>query len=248
MTAKLNTGCSVVVPPVVRNVILKLPAATAVTNRSYKSVPDFWFKIITSVAATVLFVTVNDAAVADPAALNKVIAPDVLLRVTPVVRLVNCVTAPPAPVAYPTPAVPVEAITPVAVRLVPVAAPITGVTNVGVFANTAAPVPVSSVRAAAKFALDGVAKNVATSVAKPDTPVAIGKPVQLVNVPEVGMPRIGVTNTMLVDVQAEMLPLATVPNAGVTNAGLVLNTKRPVPVSSVIAARRLALVGFAKKV
>jgi lipid-binding SYLF domain-containing protein len=73
---------------------------------------------------------------------------------------------------------------------------------------------------------------------------------------------------MLVDVQAEMLPLATVPNAGVTNAGLVnvpvltvgfvmtgvtsvgvvLNTNTPVPVSSVIAVRKLALVGFAKKV
>ena len=109
-------------------------------------------------------------------------------------------------------------------RLVPVAAPMTGVTNVGVLANTAAPVPVSSVSAAARFALDGVAKNVATFAAKPETPVAIGKPVQLVNVPEVGTPRIGVTQV-----------------------GLVLNTSKPVPVSSVIAARRFALVGVAKK-
>ena len=52
---------------------------------------------------------------------------------------------------------------------------------------------------------------------------------------------------MLVDVQALMLPLATVPKAGVTKVGLVLNTSRPVPVSSVIAARRLALDGVAKK-
>jgi hypothetical protein len=100
----------------------------------------------------------------------------------------------------------------------------TGVTNVGVLANTAAPVPVSSVSAAAKFALDGVAKKVATFAAKPDTPVAIGKPVQLVNVPEVGMPRIGVVKV-----------------------GLVANTNRPVPVSSVIAVRRFALDGAAKK-
>ena len=99
MTAKLKTGVSVVVPPVVRNVRLKLPAATAVTIKSYRSVPDFWFKIITSVAATVLLVTVKVAAVVEPAALNMVIAPDVLFSVTPVVRLVNCVTAPPAPVA-----------------------------------------------------------------------------------------------------------------------------------------------------
>ena len=88
MTAKLKTGVSVVVPPVVRNVMLKLPAATAVTIRSYRSVPDFWLKIITSVAATVLFVTVKVVATVVPAALNSVIAPVVLSIVTPVVRLV----------------------------------------------------------------------------------------------------------------------------------------------------------------
>lgn len=99
MTAKLNTGVSVVVPPVVRNVKLKLPAATAVTIKSYRSVPDFWFRIMTSVAATVLLVTVKVAAVAEPAALNRVIAPVVLSSVTPVVRLVAWVTVPPAPVA-----------------------------------------------------------------------------------------------------------------------------------------------------
>ena len=84
--------------------------------------------MITSVAATVLLVTVKVAAVVVPAALNMVIAPDVLFSVTPVVRLVNCVTAPPAPVAYPTPAVPDEVTAPVAAKLVPVAAPSTGVT------------------------------------------------------------------------------------------------------------------------
>lgn len=131
----------------------------------------------------------------------------------------------------------------VSARLVPVAAPIAGVTSVGVLANTFAPVPVSSVSAAAKFALEGVAKNVATLAPKPDTPVAIGRPVQLVRVPEVGTPRIGVTSTMLVEVQAEMLPLVTVPKIGVINVGVLLNTNRPVPVSSVIAARRLALDG-----
>lgn len=125
-----------------------------------------------------------------------------------------------------------------------VGVPRIGVTSVGVFANTAAPVPVSSVSAAARFALDGVAKKVATFAAKPDTPVAIGRPVQLVNVPDVGVPRIGVTMTMLVLVQALMLPLATVPSTGVTKVGLVLKTNRPVPVSSVIAARRFALVGL----
>ena len=39
----------------------------------------------------------------------------------------------------------------------------------------------------------------------------------------VAAPIFGVVNTMLVDVQAEMFPLATVPNAGVTSVGLVNN-------------------------
>jgi hypothetical protein len=55
--------------------------------------------------------------------------------------------------------------------------PKTGVTKVGLFAKTFAPVPVSSVSAAAKFALEGVAKKVATPEPKPETPVAIGSPV-----------------------------------------------------------------------
>ncbi len=69
-----------------------------------------------------------------------------------------------------------------------------GVTNVGLLANTFAPEPVSSVKAAAKFALEGVAKNVATLAAKPETPVEIGSPVQLVSVPEAGVPSAGVVN------------------------------------------------------
>jgi hypothetical protein len=93
--------------------------------------------------------------------------------------------------------------------LVAVATPNTGVTRVGVLANTLAPVPVSSVRAAAKLADDGVAKKVATLAAKPETPVEIGRPVQFVRVPEPG-----------------------VPNAGVMKVGVLLKTTRPVPVSS----------------
>lgn len=55
--------------------------------------------------------------------------------------------------------------------VVAVAAPRTGVTNVGDVANTRAPVPVSSVTAAIKLALDGVARKVATPVPKPVIPV-----------------------------------------------------------------------------
>ena len=95
--------------------------------------------------------------------------------------------------------------------------PNAGVTNVGLVANTNAPVPVSFVTAANKFALEGVAKNVATPEARPDTPVLIGRPVQLVNV-----------------------PLDGVPKTGVTKVGLVANTNAPEPVSSVTAASKFA--------
>ena len=81
------------------------------------------------------------------------------------------------------------------VALVSVAAegvPRLGVTRVGLLANTFAPVPVSSVKAAAKFALEGVAKKVATLEPSPEIPVDTGRPVQLVRVPEAGVPRVGV--------------------------------------------------------
>jgi len=109
--------------------------------------------------------------------------------------------------------------------LVAVATPNTGVTRVGVLANTKDPVPVSSVTAVIKLAEDGVAKNVATPAARPDTPVEIGSPVQLVRVPEDGVPK-----------------------AGVTRVGDVANTNAPVPVSSVTAAIKLADDGVPKNV
>mgnify|MGYP006285575721 CR=1 FL=1 len=105
--------------------------------------------------------------------------------------------------------------------LVALATPSVGVTNVGLFENTTALEPVSSVKAAARLALEGVAKNVATLEPKPDTPVEIGRPVQLVRVPADGVPMLGVTNT-----------------------GLVANTSAPEPVSSVIAAARFALLSL----
>ena len=86
--------------------------------------------------------------------------------------------------------------------LVPVAAPMTGVTSVGVVANTAEPVPVSSVKTVRKLALLGVTKKVATPVPNPLTPVAIGKPVQLVKVPLAGVPSAGFTNIELVNSNA----------------------------------------------
>jgi hypothetical protein len=63
------------------------------------------------------------------------------------------------------------------------------VTSVGEVAKTREPEPVSSVTAAAKLDEEGVARKEATLVPSPDTPVAIGRPVALVSVPEEGVPR-----------------------------------------------------------
>ena len=95
--------------------------------------------------------------------------------------------------------------------------PRAGVTRVGLVANTKEPVPVSSLTAANKLALDGVPKKVATPVPNPLTPVEIGNPVAFVKVPEEG-----------------------VPNAGVTNVGEFDNTTLPVPVELVTPVPPLA--------
>jgi len=95
--------------------------------------------------------------------------------------------------------------------------------KVGDAENTREPVPVSSVIADTKLADVGVAKNVAMLAARPDTPVEIGNPVQLVSVPDDGVPR-----------------------AGVTRVGLVANTNEPDPVSSVTADAKFADDGVVK--
>lgn len=125
-----------------------------------------------------------------------------------------------------TPVMPVVNGRPVQFVSVPlVGVPSIGVTSVGDVANTEAPVPVSSVNALLRFALEGVAKNVATPVPRPLTPVLIGSPVQFVNVPLVGVPKIGVVSV-----------------------GDVAKTSRPLPVSSVTAAAAFALEGVARNV
>jgi hypothetical protein len=89
--------------------------------------------------------------------------------------------------------------------------PKAGVTSVGDVPNTKAPEPVSPVTVAAKLALDGVAKNVATPVPRPLSPVAIGNPVAFVRVPEAGVPRAGVVkvgdvSVLLVSVCESVVP------------------------------------------
>ena len=90
--------------------------------------------------------------------------------------------------------------------------------------------PVSPVIIAAKFTVVGAANHVATPAPKPDTPVAIGKPVTLVITPEAGVPNAGVTNT------------------GDVSVGAVANTNPPVPVSPVIAPNRFNELGTANHV
>ena len=66
--------------------------------------------------------------------------------------------------------------------------PRAGVTRVGLVANTNAPLPVSSVTADARLALEGVPRNVATPDPRPETPVLIGSPVAFVSVALDGVP------------------------------------------------------------
>lgn len=75
--------------------------------------------------------------------------------------------------------------------------------TVGFVPKTRDPLPVSSVTAVARLALDGVARNVATPAPRPETPVLIGNPVQLVRVPDAGVPKAGVVNVGLENVAAE---------------------------------------------
>ena len=97
------------------------------------------------------------------------------------------------------------------VRVSAVGVPRFGVTRVGLVAKTNEPEPVSSVTAVARFAEEGVARNVAIPVPIPLTPVVIGNPVQFVRVPEEGVPRTGVVrvgdvSVLLVSVSVVALP------------------------------------------
>jgi len=153
-------------------------------------------------------------------------APVPVSPVTAAARLAELGVARNVATPVPRPFTPVETGKPVQLVRVPeVGVPNSGVAKVGLVANTKAPLPVSSVTADAKLALEGVARNVATPVPRPLTPVETGRPVQFVNVPEVGVPK-----------------------RGVTRVGLVANTLDPVPVSSVKAEARLAEEGVARNV
>lgn len=115
------------------------------------------------------------------------------------------------------------------------------VPNVGAVANTKGPDPVSSVTADARFADDGVAKNVATPVPRPLTPVLIGNPVAFVRVPDDGVPSAPpLTTKAPADPTLTPRAVATpVPNDVMPVPPLATGR---VPVTPVVSGRPVALV------
>ena len=154
------------------------------------------------------------------------------------------------------PVTPVLSGKPVAlVRMPDVGVPSAGVTSVGDVAKTSDPDPVLSVTVAARLVLVGVAKNVATPAPRPETPLAIGKPLAFVKVPEDGVPNAPplttkappdptlTPNAVATPVPKPEMPVETgnpvalvsvtedgVPRIGVTSVGDVASTLLPVPV------------------
>ena len=90
--------------------------------------------------------------------------------------------------------------------------PKAGATKTALSENTALPEPVSSVIAPAKFAEDGVAKNVATPAPKPLMPLPTGRLVPLVRSTLDGVPKSGVVNAGLSEntIFEAVLPVAPV--------------------------------------
>jgi hypothetical protein len=135
------------------------------------------------------------------------------------------------------PVTPVDRGNPVAlVNVALVGVPRMGVTNVGEVANTAEPVPVSSVKAPKRLAELNDPREVAL-------PTEVTAPVKLAFVVTLPAVRPDAVPVIFVPTKAD-----GVPNAGVTNVGLVAKTKDPVPVSSVTADIRFAELGVARKV
>jgi hypothetical protein len=70
-------------------------------------------------------------------------------------------------------------------------------------------VPVSSVTADLKLALEGVSKKSATFEPNPATPVDIGNPTQLVKFPAKGVPKSGFTSVRAVNNCPTLICLVT---------------------------------------
>ena len=109
-----------------------------------------------------------------------------------------------------------------------VGVPKMGVTRVGLVAKTAAPLPVSSVNAAAKLADVNDPKEVAL-------PTEVTMPVRLALVVTVPAVKLAAVPVMFVPTRAD-----GVPKAGVTSVGLFDSTLLPVPVEAVTPVPPLA--------
>ena len=109
-----------------------------------------------------------------------------------------------------------------------VGVPKMGVTKVGLVAKTAAPLPVSSVKAPAKLAEVNEPKDVAL-------PTEVTMPVRFALVVTVPAVKPAAVPVMLVPTRAE-----GVPRFGVTRVGLFAKTLAPLPVSSVSAPAKSA--------
>ena len=126
----------------------------------------------------------------------------------------------------PNPLIPVLTGNPVALtRLPQLGVPMFGVISTAFVLNTRLPVPVSSVTVVRKLELLGVVRNVAIPEPNPLIPVLTGNPVALTRLPQLGVPMFGVIST-----------------------AFVLSTRLPVPVSSVITACKLELLGVVRNV
>jgi hypothetical protein len=137
----------------------------------------------------------------------------------------------------PRPDTPVAIGSPVAfVKVALVGVPRIGVTRVGEVANTADPVPVSSVKAPKRLAELKEPKEVAL-------PTEVTAPVKLALVVTLPAVRPEAVPVMFVPTKAD-----GVPRAGVTRVGLVAKTADPVPVSSVNAASKFAELNDPKDV
>jgi hypothetical protein len=146
----------------------------------------------------VLFVKVSDPANVESVPVVGKVTPVVPLQVRVIPNAPEVIKLPPSAIVRV--ALVVGAVIATLLIDVAVATPKTGVTKVGLVAKTLTPVPVSSVNNALRLVLDGVAKNVAAPVPRPETPVEIGRLVQLVRVPLDGVPNTGVVKVGLVRV------------------------------------------------
>jgi hypothetical protein len=171
----------------------------------------------------------------------KTNAPDPVSSDTAVRKLADDGVAKKVATPAPRPLTPVEIGRPVAlVKVADDGVPRAGVTNVGLLANTKAPVPVSSDTAAARLAELGVPKKVATPAPKlvipvpplatgkvPVTPVVKGNPVAFVKVADDGVPRAGVTSVGLLDRTLFPVPVEVptpVPPLSTFSSGPALNS------------------------